>query len=152
MRNWKDDIPEIRRLAEQEKLTASQIAHELGVTKNAIIGVVRRNGIKLPGLTGNAKGRPPSKPIVEVFPVAAVDPMKYRDLRLLSLGGRNQCRNFLPGESGLDGLVCSAETPPGQPWCPTCRAMYYKPARSRHEPAQRINLHSQWSGAQVAWG
>jgi hypothetical protein len=174
-RDWANDLPEIRRLAEQEKMSAAMIAERFSVTRNSIIGVCNRNSIQLPGLSPEAhraksvrrdrklrepaaaKPRKPKpcRPTIEVVPPMPVplipaEPVKFGDLRILSLGGVNQCRSFLPGESGVDGLVCADATPPGQPWCPACRALYYRPLRSKVSP-QRINLHSQWSGAKPAW-
>lgn len=166
MRKWEDDIPEVRRLAEQEKLHAADIGRALGATKHAIIGLCRRNDIKLHHASGNRDGRPASgsertrrwrarrapatAPIIATVapqPSPSVIRMpashiRFGDLRLLSSSRVNECRNFLPGESGVDGLVCADATPPGQPWCQACRARVYTKLRATPKP--RFEL-GQWT-------
>lgn len=145
MRDWSDeDIARVRHLAETAKLTSTPIARELGVTKNMIVGICRRNGIQLPGVTGNKNGRPPAQ-IKEAPMVITAAPKKFDELRPLSEIHANECRRFLPGQHGLQGFVCAAETPIGKPWCNTCRADLYKPLRAT--PGPRLSL-AQWTAAQ----
>lgn len=53
---WTEEqVAEVKRLAREEGLSARQIAGRVGSTRNAIIGLTRRNDIAL----GFIKGKPP---------------------------------------------------------------------------------------------
>lgn len=81
-----------------------------------------------PGPPGPPAARIEPEP-VEPEPMAPGGPVRFADLRPLGAGRRNQCRLFLAGEAGLNGLVCGAETAPGAAWCAACRARLFRPIR-----------------------
>lgn len=160
MRVWSDaDKAAVRRMAEDEKLTASMIAPFFGVRRNAIIGLCRRNAIRLPGLSSNpgrakVERKPRRAPLAAILPPPVLGPQEeplpppatavvFGNLRQYS-AGINQCRNFLPGHSGNGGSVCATDTQPGEAYCARCREKMYRPVTLGRLPTNK--KHNNWLG------
>lgn len=131
-------IERIRELAAPDELSAGQIAAALGLTRNAVIGLCRRRGIKLRAPRQRAirlaQWSPRRKPTLAraVVPVIIVDLDDYRpplpaceavadatpsesvafaDLRA------GQCRWIDGQPDGLETRYCGVRTVPGKSWC-----------------------------------
>lgn len=136
-------IEEARRLWNTTKLSASQIAKELGgVTANAIVGLAHRKGFSPRAPRGNHANMPRkripkaartsrrsfaeekvARAVAAKAAVASVDILEIIDrpapvdvgVLFLNIGSR-QCRWPLGG-SGIEMVCCGAGVEPGLPYC-----------------------------------
>ncbi len=134
-----------------ERISASQIAARMGVTRNAVIGKLHRMGLSLERVRipeeerrEREKARAKLKSQREktkyysrterMMPEAPsiIAPMPQfegrlniptRDLRDYSNNGANQCRYIADEPPGPDYLACGNETPAGESYCPHCRPL-----------------------------
>lgn len=134
-------IERIRELAAPAELSASQIGDAVSLTRNAVIGLCRRHGIKLRAAGTRPPGQPAPKPhrkpapprviapavivdLDEYRPPAPIceavvpdpepsEPVAFMDLR------NGQCRWIERLPDGLETLYCGCRTLPGKSWCRT---------------------------------
>jgi GcrA cell cycle regulator len=189
-REWTEERVELLRQLAAERYSAGRIAAELGgVTRCAVLGKAKREGIKvdsgvyvawsdaedarlkeavasglmprqikalfpdrpaagitsrrlrLGAKTGRSKrhhsvARPQSQDdaVMRVVPPPVVaeralpaNPTPFIELRKFRTDAPNQCRHFLGGHSGAEGLVCADATEPGKSWCPSCARVLLRP-------------------------
>ena len=111
MFDWTDERVEyLRNTWDIEGLSSTHIAAQLGITRNAVIGKVRRLGLlkrtvaqrvsRFQPPTTNNVSRPPPP-----LPPSAPVPSVARNLTLLELRDRGQCKWPLD-----NGLFCGADT------------------------------------------
>ena len=107
---WTDTLQARLRELWEQGLTASQIAAELSVTRNAVIGKAHRLG-----LSGRAS------------PIQRSKPSK---LTLVALKER-MCRWPIGHPGELDFHFCGGEARPNSPYCPEHHARAYMPPKKK---------------------
>lgn len=86
---WTEErLSELQRLLAQEKMSASQAAHKMGVTRNAVIGAAHRNGLEFARELGchsltRAPRKMPSRPKAIVTRARLSPPKSKIDLSTL---------------------------------------------------------------------
>ncbi len=135
----------IERLAAAKK-SSTEIGHEMGMTRNAVIGYCKRRGIQLLGRPANMpKPKPdpsrppplrriknlfiPAKPArVPASKASPTPPQVVNDgagVEIWDLKG-GQCRWPLWGDNELaTGFFCGAESETGHSWCPAHKRIVY---------------------------
>jgi GcrA cell cycle regulator len=134
---WTPEKLELMRTLWLEGNSASVIGEQLGVTKNAVIGMVFRLKIRrapntprfsLPEAREAAKPKP--KPKLAPPRKPPPPPPRPRWVSLMELRV-DSCRYPRDGATGVE--FCSAVAPFLSPWCPEHRALCYR--RSIYEAA-----------------
>lgn len=133
-------IARIRELAAPNELSAAQIGAMIGLTRNAVIGLCRRHGIKLRAARRRPIGAPPPwaprpkpSPPRAVAPAVVVDLADYQPPALICEPvpddldasapvafmdlGAGQCRWIEGRPNGLDTLYCGRRVLHGKSWC-----------------------------------
>jgi GcrA cell cycle regulator len=147
---WSSErIEELKRCF-QAGLSSSQIAREMGVTRNAVIGKINRLGLSRPRDMATrqleqkraAKLARPRRPRLHVFaqremltkafsgPPALAEAIAIHEGRgctLLELG-HGKCRWPIDGPDGEDIFFCGNEPVPGLPYCAGHARLAYRPA------------------------
>lgn len=143
---WPEErISRLKELFEQ-KLSGSQIAAQLGVTRNSVIGKLHRMRLSLEKArlpdeerferekartkvkaARNKERRQYSRTIKAMQDPITPPPeiegrlnIPYRDLRDFSHLGPNQCRYIADEPPGPDYLACGIQTPDGASYCAHC--------------------------------
>jgi hypothetical protein len=126
-------VERVRELA-QKSFSASVIADELGMSRNAVLGACHRYGVKLarggarPNRLKAAKAGgfalapmnrlPQIKPGKLPAPRKEQAPRKDADGRCLTLetAGFTDCR-WITGQPTWDAVICGNKAKPGESWC-----------------------------------
>ena len=156
---WSSErIEELKRCF-QAGLSSSQIAREMGVTRNAVIGKMNRLGLSRPRDTATrqleqkraAKLARPKRPRLHIFaqremltaafsnpPILgeSIAIHKGRGCTLLELG-HGKCRWPIDGPGGEDIFFCGNEPVPGLPYCAGHARLAYRPT-GRPRSAARV--------------
>lgn len=137
--NWRpEQIAEVRRLIEVDRLTARQASDRLGVSRNAIISVCHRYGITMrpPGVRLTKTGKPivrnrrvyPKMLIAdEPTPIVEVQPLY---ITLLDLK-KNQCRYPVQERPYF---FCGHQKQEGSSYCPAHHALCWTKAAKPVRP------------------
>ncbi len=156
---WSSErIEELKRCF-QAGLSSSQIAREMGVTRNAVIGKMNRLGLSRPRDTATrqleqkraAKLARPKRPRLHIFaqremltaafsspPILgeSIAIHEGRGCTLLELG-HGKCRWPIDGPGGEDIFFCGNEPVPGLPYCAGHARLAYRPT-GRPRSAARV--------------
>jgi GcrA cell cycle regulator len=159
---WTEERVALLRDRVDAGLTCAQIAHEIGVSRNAVIGKVNRLGLSRfksmvagePGRAGAPKIARPKMPIRQrpypasprkpplAFPEPAVDAGKRCSLLELQQG---HCRWPISEPGAEDFGFCGNQRADGLPYCTAHARMAYRPSarvnlfhRERMAPAELI--------------
>lgn len=102
-------------------LSASQVAAKFGTSRNVIVGLAFRNGIKFDG-PRNLGGRPKMEPKLKCQPIPADSPDEPSELITFEDLRENSCR-FPSGDR--DYLFCGKSKLASLPYCARhCRIAY----------------------------
>lgn len=129
-------IENIRRLKVEDRLSASQIAAQYGVTRNVIIGICYRNAIGVERITTGRKPRPsgwdrtnkqrPARVRDSRLPPPFVArPGPDGGIGLIALDAQN-CHYPISGEKESTRF-CGAAVERGHTYCPHHHRLCYKP-------------------------
>ena len=150
---WSSERLEALQRCFEAGLSCSQIASEIGLTRNAVIGKLNRLGLSRPKdaisrqLKGIRTARPmrlsqPSRRTIfnqhEVLKAVFSEPQLYEEIpirdgrgcTLLELG-LQKCRWPISTPGAADFCFCGNESVKGLPYCPGHARLAYRPARVR---------------------
>lgn len=145
MKIWDDELIKKLKGLREQKLSAGEIAKEMGITRNAVIGKLARLGLMKNGTVKVAIPKetiavakqprapnrtivfdPPPPPVVAPRPLP-VTPITPTAIHILDLQDHH-CRAVLDGRAA-DGLslYCGAPKAGGSSYCATHLGLYYQP-------------------------
>jgi len=148
MTQFKWDEAAIEKLTQMVagKMSSGQIARELGITRNSVIGKIHRLGLILAGSTGRAaqeqglavarprRARPVTVPVLRIARAVRLPPVEpahgdaspmFLDLR------RTSCRWPVGDATGAAQRFCGATADDLRPYCPWHAAKAIDPNRNR---------------------
>lgn len=137
----------------EQNLSYAQIAKELGVTRNAVAGMIHRE--KFPkrerskGTDSEPEGTIESEPramkprrsvpgvrLPPQPPPVRIEIVPRETATIHTLKRRGRCRWIFGPIQGADTVYCNDKTVNGDAWCPAHRKIVYTkvPARKKQEP------------------